>query len=260
MIFWQSSEQIACECRNPSSNTFCGPSVLSEPEDRAYGELLDALQETQPVLGAVDFHTCGSLLLWPWQYVLRGVDMPPEPITFPLCFGPVYDIHVPRSRYSYEQLPIEDRLEFEVLGLAQEVAINAVNDGAWRSIQGVDLYPHSGGFIDSVYEVHGIIGYTYEGSSILGGCHVQPAEAILPSSEEQWAGVLVSTQGNRPGSQPSAGMPSSDSLLAITGGCEVRAREGGQARRRHHAGVVGPAPGRPVYVCMGSVSVAGRHV
>jgi hypothetical protein len=22
------------------------------------------------------------------------------------------------------------------------------------------------------------------------GCHVQPAEAILPSSEEQWAGVL----------------------------------------------------------------------
>jgi hypothetical protein len=22
------------------------------------------------------------------------------------------------------------------------------------------------------------------------GCHVQPAEAIMPSSEEQWAGVL----------------------------------------------------------------------
>ena len=44
-----------------------------------------------------------------------------------------------------------------------------VNDGAWRSIQGVDLYPHSGGFIDSVWDLHGIIGYTYEGSSILGG-------------------------------------------------------------------------------------------
>ena len=144
---------------NPSANTFCGPEVLSEPEDRAYGELLDQLQQTQPVLGAVDFHTCGSLLLWPWQYTT--------------------DI-----------LPVEDRLEFEVLGLAQELAINEVNDGAWRSIQGVDLYPHSGGFIDSVWEVHGVIGYTYEGSSILGGCHVQPPEAILPSSEEQWAGVL----------------------------------------------------------------------
>lgn len=44
-----------------------------------------------------------------------------------------------------------------------------VNDGDWRSIQGVDLYPHSGGFIDSVWDLHGILGYTYEGSSIQGG-------------------------------------------------------------------------------------------
>ena len=80
---------------NPSSNTYCGPEVLSEPEDRAYNELLAQLAESQPVLTAVDFHTCGSLLLWPWQY-------------------------------TYDQLPIEDRLEYELLGLAQEDAINAV--------------------------------------------------------------------------------------------------------------------------------------
>ena len=104
-----------------------------------------------------------------------------------------------------------------------------MNGGVWRSIQGVELYAHSGGFIDSVWELHGILGYTYEGSSILGGnyqlrplgiftlafaisdlrqrrqfraaralklqlagpgCHVQPPAAILPSSAEQWAGVL----------------------------------------------------------------------
>lgn len=144
---------------NPSSNTYCGPSVLSEPEDRSMGELLATIRETQPLLTAVDFHTCGSLLLWPWQY-------------------------------SYEQLPLPERTDFEVLGLAQEVAINAVNGGEWQSIQGVDLYPHSGGFIDFVWEEHGVLGYTYEGSSILGGCHVQPPEAILPSSAEQYAGVL----------------------------------------------------------------------
>lgn len=80
---------------NPSSNTFCGPAVLSEPEDRAYNNLLTQLAETQPVLTAVDFHTCGSLLLWPWQY-------------------------------TFEQLPIEERLEFELLGTLQEDAINAV--------------------------------------------------------------------------------------------------------------------------------------
>ncbi len=80
---------------NPSSNTFCGPAVLSEPEDRAYNNLLAQLAETQPVLTAVDFHTCGSLLLWPWQY-------------------------------TFEQLPIEDRLEFELVGRLQEDAINEV--------------------------------------------------------------------------------------------------------------------------------------
>eukprot|EP01052_Picozoa_sp_SAG31_P004626 SAG31_NODE_194_length_20722_cov_19.854192_7_plen_105_part_00 len=69
-------------------------------------------------------------------------------------------------------------------------AINAVNDGAFRSIQGVDLYPHSGGFIDYMYDEFAVLGYTYEGSSILGGCHVQPPGAIVPSSAEQFAGVL----------------------------------------------------------------------
>ena len=54
----------------------------------------------------------------------------------------------------------------------------------------VDLYAHSGGFIDYMYDEFSVLGYTYEGSSILGGCHVQPPAAIVPSSAEQWAGVL----------------------------------------------------------------------
>lgn len=61
-----------------------------------------------------------------------------------------------------------------------------MNGGVWRSIQGVELYAHSGGFIDSVWELHGILGYTYEGSSILGGKYrlrplKQFAIAFLPS-------------------------------------------------------------------------------
>ena len=123
------------------------------------GEFLAAVQAQQPVLGAVDYHTCGSLLLWPWQYTTG-------------------------------QIPEPDYLEYELLGLAQQAAINEVNSGAFRSIQGVDLYPHSGGFIDYMYDEFSILGYTYEGSSILGGCHVQPPAAIVPSSSEQFAGVL----------------------------------------------------------------------
>eukprot|EP01052_Picozoa_sp_SAG31_P004627 SAG31_NODE_194_length_20722_cov_19.854192_8_plen_100_part_00 len=63
--------------------------MLSEPEDRYMGEFIAAVQEQQPLLGAVDYHTCGSLLLWPWQYTT-------------------------------EQIPEPDYIEYELLGLAQE--------------------------------------------------------------------------------------------------------------------------------------------
>ena len=100
---------------NPSSNTFCGPSVFSEPEDRA---MSDFMERNPRIVAAIDFHTFGSLLLYPYQV-------------------------------STQQLPLPERAVFEALGLAQEVAINRVNGGNFRAIQGVDLYAHSGGFIDS---------------------------------------------------------------------------------------------------------------
>lgn len=93
---------------------------------------------------------------------------------------------------TYEPLPPAEEEMFIALGDAQEAAINAVNGGNFRNIQGVDLYPHSGGFIDCVWELHSVLGFTYEGS---GNSHVQPAANILPSSREQWAGILVRTDG-----------------------------------------------------------------
>lgn len=140
---------------NPSSNTFCGPSVFSEPEDRAMSDFLE--RNTNTIVAAVDFHTFGSLLLYPYQV-------------------------------SAAQLPLPERDVFETLGLAQQEAINTVNGGSFRSIQGVDLYAHSGGFIDMSWELHRIFGFTYEGS---GNSHVQPPDNILPSSREQWEGVLT---------------------------------------------------------------------
>jgi carboxypeptidase T len=48
---------------NPSSNTYCGPEVFSEPEDRAMTEFLASRQSRlgEPVRAAVDLHTFGAL-------------------------------------------------------------------------------------------------------------------------------------------------------------------------------------------------------
>lgn len=92
---WHRTWCTAGSSTNPSANTYCGPEVLSEPEDRYMGEFIAAVQEQQPLLGAVDYHTCGSLLLWPWQYTT-------------------------------EQIPEPDYLEYELLGRAQEGEANLI--------------------------------------------------------------------------------------------------------------------------------------
>ena len=48
------------------------------------------------------------------------------------------------------------------LGLDMEDAINSVHNQRYESIQGSELYPHSGGFIDYVYFNFEVPAYTIE--------------------------------------------------------------------------------------------------
>lgn len=138
----------------PSSDTYCGEAPFSEPETAASAAFI---ADHPGIGGAVDFHTYGPLILWPWQYTYTRV---PEP--------------------SYSQL--------ERLGLDIETAINARGGQRFVSEQGSDLYPHSGGIIDWCWEEYGIPSFTFEGR---GRGFSVPDSDILPGGQEQLEGIIV---------------------------------------------------------------------
>jgi len=141
--------------RQPTSDTFCGLGVFSEPESRALSDFLNS-RRGQTKAG-IDFHTVGPLLLWPWQY-------------------------------TYNQLPTEEYVLFRNLGLSIQNAINGVHGQRYISQQGSDLYEHSGGFIDYNWVANRFLSFTLEGR---GNGFVTPSSDIVPAGEEAYAGVVV---------------------------------------------------------------------
>jgi murein tripeptide amidase MpaA len=141
---------------NPSSDTYCGTGAFSEPETAAAKNIIDAHPE---IKAAVDFHTYGSVLLWPWQYTLDT-----------LPSGPL--------RY------------FENLGGEMVDAITAAAGNRWVSQQGAVLYPHSGGLVDYCYtESKGeISSFTFEGR---GNSFIMSDADIIPAGKEQLAGTVA---------------------------------------------------------------------
>eukprot|EP00729_Bicosta_minor_P009732 gene9731-33611_t len=139
---------------NPNSDTYCGPRAFSEPETEAAAQFVVAHPE---ILGSIDFHTYGPLVLWPWQY-------------------------------TYDRVPEPSFTELSVLGGLIELSINALAlpDYRYISQQGSDLYPHSGGIIDYAFKEHGIYAFTFEGRGF-----VTPDSDIIPAGQEQWDGVLA---------------------------------------------------------------------
>lgn len=94
----------------PSSDTYCGTAPFSEPETASMSNWINTLNDLR---GAVDFHTYGPLILHPFQY---SYDQAPEPYN-----GLVTSI-----------------------GLEMEQAIRGVHGYPFESMQGCDLYTHSG--------------------------------------------------------------------------------------------------------------------
>jgi carboxypeptidase T len=55
---------------NPSSETYRGPSPGSEPENQAMMQFYAARSDSgNPVVTAINFHTSGRLVLYPWGYI-----------------------------------------------------------------------------------------------------------------------------------------------------------------------------------------------
>lgn len=57
---------------NPSSDTYRGPSAFSEPETRAVRDFVATLPN---LVGFIDYHSYGQLILWPWGYT---TNVPPD--------------------------------------------------------------------------------------------------------------------------------------------------------------------------------------
>ena len=69
-----------------------------------------------------------------------------------------------------------------------ESAIAGVHGETYRSIQGSDLYPHSGGMIDYVWTQRRMVGFTFEGR---GPGFDAPPDNIVPAGQEQLAAILA---------------------------------------------------------------------
>lgn len=141
---------------NPSSDTYCGPNAFSEPEIASMRDYIENVIGDDFVAG-IDFHTYGALILWPWQYT--------------------YD-RIPESDYSF----------FDTIGARMQADMRAIDGQNWVSQQGSDLYAHSGGYVDYNYEANAGITFTFEGR---GSNFSPPPSAIIPSGQEQFAGVVT---------------------------------------------------------------------
>jgi hypothetical protein len=143
---------------SPTSDTYCGTGAFSEPETAAASNFISSHPE---IKAAVDFHTYGSLLLFPWQYTLTP--LPASPLKY-----------------------------FQELGGDMVSAITATAGNRWVSQPGAVLYPHSGGLVDYCYTDHGISSFTFEGR---GNSFIMSDADIIPAGKEQLAGTIVMANG-----------------------------------------------------------------
>lgn len=109
--------------REPSSDTYMGPSAASEIETQ---NVIRFFKDNK-VSAAIDIHSYSQLLLRPWQYIET-------------------------------KCPDEDELR----KLGQKMVDGIKNNGnqVYRNIQGSQLYVHSGAMVDYFYGENQVYGYT----------------------------------------------------------------------------------------------------
>jgi hypothetical protein len=139
---------------NPGSPTYRGTGPFSEPETQVMRDLYHANPQ---VVGNIDFHSHGELILYPWGYI-------PD--------------------------PAPDRDLLHDLGEVMEASIYAVHGMPYANQQGYVLYPTNGDSIDWTYGDQGVFSYTIELRTGGPSGFELPPEEIIPNCEEIFPAVL----------------------------------------------------------------------
>lgn len=139
---------------NACSQTYHGPSSMSEPETKVIAEMMGE----SPLTVYLDIHSFGELILWPYGYTTK-----PHP----------------RGR------------EYKSLALGIQSAIRSAHGQTW--VEGpTDLTLYTAAGVTQDYaDALGALGFTFELRGG-GGGFAPPASEILPGAEECFAGILAS--------------------------------------------------------------------
>jgi len=173
---------------NPNADTYCGPSPASETETQMGARYIDTLSN---LAAAIDFHCYGPLIVRGRVALHWGIAFRADFV----CAHMEYFWAARRQLYpfqhTYDEPPADYFNNVRNKGLAMQEAIRAVHGYPFEAIQGVDLYPHSGGMIDYTYYERNATAYTIE---LRGNSFIVPASDIVLSGEEAYAGVLQLAQ------------------------------------------------------------------
>jgi murein tripeptide amidase MpaA len=150
---------------NPCSDTFMGPSVASENENKNTQTYFKELQKTAPIIGAIDWHSYSQLVLRP---------------------------------YGWTSANSPDEAVFKTVGDRYRDDIRASTGRVYTSQKSIELYVTTGSASDWFYGTDAFAGnqgyrvysYTIElrpaGSP--PGFELPPAE-IVPTGRENWAAI-----------------------------------------------------------------------
>jgi len=138
----------------PSSDTYCGTAPFSEPETKAVS---DYLKRTGPFNSFIDFHAYGQLILRP---------------------------------YGWTQTLSPDEAELKLVGDTIRSTILAQSAKAYTSQRAIQLYVTTGASDDWAYgaKVAKLV-YCIELRDTGSYGFQLPANQIVPTGEENWAGV-----------------------------------------------------------------------
>lgn len=143
---------------NPGSDLYRGPAPFSEPETAA---VRDFLLDRPWIIRHVDIHSYGQYVLYPWAFTTA---LTIEGAAFPNFAG-------------------------QIANAITSVHGTAYQPGQWYS----RLYPSSGVMQDYVYAERAAWSFTYELRDTGRFGFILPADQIIPTAEEIFAGALELT-------------------------------------------------------------------
>ncbi len=146
---------------DPSSLTYRGASAFSAPETAVVRDFVNGrvISGVQQIKVAIDFHTFGELILWPYGY-------------------------------TYDDVPADMTQQDHDIHVAMGEAMAALNGYFPR--QASDLYLTDGTIDDWLYGAHRIVNFTFEmyPTSLFGGGFYPPDEVIAAETARNREAIL----------------------------------------------------------------------